>query len=342
MLKDEDRKTRVEHARERLGKWICKDQGMQDSAVGLKDQPLAKPEAKESGGDAPGKRDSNSAADDRPATTETRVATHTRTQGTKRRSRDSRTPDVTDAKRGRTDDQRDDIHANGEDIDDADGDAEVDNGVSDEDDPSSSSSSSSSSSCFSSSTGGSDGNDGARDSEGDVGMASSSPYIERNIVTGIICRVDLTEMYSPARVARVCAKFVLIPGTSFGLLTGWDFDKAEDRRAAFKTVMDEAPEVLIGCPPCTLFSTLQDLARAKHGHRDGWLEGRELLYQKACRHLEVCAKLYNFHISRGRFFVHAHPWSASAWQIPCIHEIRDTGSHANPEPPVYVWIENAC
>ena len=89
-------------------------------------------------------------------------------------------------------------------------------------------------------------------------MVHSMSYLERKIVTGIICRVDLTDVYSPVGIAQVCAKFNLVPGTSFGLLTGWYFDKTEDRREAFRRIKEESLEVLIGCPPCTLFFTLQE------------------------------------------------------------------------------------
>ena len=49
-------------------------------------------------------------------------------------------------------------------------------------------------------------------------------YVERKIVAGVVHGVDLTEVYSPVRVAAVCAKYGLVPGTSFDLLTGYDFD----------------------------------------------------------------------------------------------------------------------
>ena len=71
---------------------------------------------------------------------------------------------------------------------------------------SSSSSSSSSSPSSSSSSGFPDDGNGAKDSKGRAGMASSMSYLGREIAAGITRRGDITEMYYPARVARVCTK----------------------------------------------------------------------------------------------------------------------------------------
>ena len=61
----------------------------------------------------------------------------------------------------------------------------------------------------------------------DAGGASSSSgahgldYIDRKIIAAAILGVDVSEIYSPERVAKVCKAFGLEPGSSMDLTNGW-------------------------------------------------------------------------------------------------------------------------
>ena len=68
-----------------------------------------------------------------------------------------------------------------------------------------------------------------------------------------ILGVDVTEIYSPVRVAAVAAKFGMKPGSSFDLTNGWDFTRKEHREKAWNKIKQEEPYCIIGLPPCTLF-----------------------------------------------------------------------------------------
>ena len=48
---------------------------------------------------------------------------------------------------------------------------------------------------------------------------------DKQRLTAAISGVDITEVYSPVRVAAVAAKFGLTPGTSFDVTNGWDLSK---------------------------------------------------------------------------------------------------------------------
>ena len=78
--------------------------------------------------------------------------------------------------------------------------------------------------------------------------------IDRRILASVIMSVDVTEVFSPARLNKLAAKFGLAPGASLDLTNGWDFSCAEDRLRAWKLIKKTVPYVIIGCPPCTLFS----------------------------------------------------------------------------------------
>ena len=83
--------------------------------------------------------------------------------------------------------------------------------------------------------------------------------------------VDITEVYSPERIARVAKKFGLEAGSSFDLTNGWDFNIEENRKKAWAKIKEESPYLLIGSPPCTYFSMLQELNVAVHGHKPEWM-----------------------------------------------------------------------
>ena len=82
-------------------------------------------------------------------------------------------------------------------------------------------------------------------------MMDSLDEIDRRILASIIMSVDVTEVFSPARVNKLAAKFGLLPGASLDLTNGWDFSLASDRNRAWKLVKTSVPIVVRGSPPCT-------------------------------------------------------------------------------------------
>ena len=61
--------------------------------------------------------------------------------------------------------------------------------------------------------------------------------------------VDITEVYSPARITATCTRMMLVPGMAMDLQTGWDFTVASHRAEAIRRIKEEAPLLLIGSPP---------------------------------------------------------------------------------------------
>ena len=110
--------------------------------------------------------------------------------------------------------------------------------------------------------------------------------------------VDITQVYSPKRVNEVAEKFRLKPGSSLDLQNGWDFNRKADQRRACKKVMEEEPELIIGSPPCTMFSTLQELNVAMHRGDREWLIRHGQRWKDAVKHVEFCVRLYRHQLSR--------------------------------------------
>ena len=106
----------------------------------------------------------------------------------------------------------------------------------------------------------------------DDDMLDSMDEVDRKILAASILGVDITEVYSPERIAKVARKFGLQAGSFFDLTNGWDFNVEEHRRKAWVKIKEESPYLLIGSPPCTYFSMLQELNVAVHGHKPEWIE----------------------------------------------------------------------
>ena len=154
-------------------------------------------------------------------------------------------------------------------------------------------------------------------------MLSGMNATDRRILSAAILGVDLTEVFSPERIAKVARQFGLTAGTSMDLTTGWDFTKDEHRRLAWGRVKEESPYVLVGSPPCTYFSVLQELNKAAHGDKPGWLDKFNAEKAKAIKHIEFCCALYRYQLQQGRHFVHEHPWTARSWALPCVQKLLD-------------------
>jgi len=168
---------------------------------------------------------------------------------------------------------------------------------------------------------------GARGSNEDVQMSRMKPgagvasgelmkIVERRRPDG---GIDLVEMYSPERIATVAREKGLRAGLSMDLLTGWNFDREQDREEARRYVRRVKPMVVVGSPMCTAFSQLQNLNWGKSEERDEKM--REAL-KKACRHMEFMMEIYQIQIDGGRYFLHEHPATASSWRLKKVIEIQ--------------------
>ena len=70
----------------------------------------------------------------------------------------------------------------------------------------------------------------------------------------------------------------------------------------------EEPQLLVGSPLCTAFSTWQ---RISNKIPDPMIVANEFKIEK--EHLEFCAELYREQIKGGRYFLHEHPAYATSY-----------------------------
>ena len=133
--------------------------------------------------------------------------------------------------------------------------------------------------------------------------------------------IDITEVFSPLRVVTQGEKLGLRSGSSMDLLTGWNFELKADRERAIRKIEEEEPMLVIGSPPCTYFSTLQELNKFNQRYNEEWLARCNDNLTKATNHIKCCITLYRMQMDKGRYWLHEHPWSAKSWQIPEMEEL---------------------
>ena len=90
----------------------------------------------------------------------------------------------------------------------------------------------------------------------------------------------------------------------------WDLSDKKVQARVRALVRGCAPLFLIGSPPCTAFSSMQNASR---GLRDPKIVAAEL--EEAKEHMRFCIELYMIQLDGGRCFVHEHPAGATSWNL---------------------------
>ena len=104
------------------------------------------------------------------------------------------------------------------------------------------------------------------------------------------------------------------------MVTGWDFSKYEHRRQALDIMRKDKPWLVVGSPPCTVFSMIQHLNM--HIQNEDWREKFEIRKAQAIKHLRFCSVLYRLQSAEGRYFLHEHPHGASSWDLDIMKNLE--------------------
>ena len=133
-------------------------------------------------------------------------------------------------------------------------------------------------------------------------------------VLAAVCKgVDVSEIFSPERVTKLCLKYGLVAGDSFDLRDGYDLADEKTQALVIDRVRRTEPTIVIGSPPCTLFSRLQQLNLHVHGPE--WAVKFEVEKKKAAAHIVFCLKVLQLQRARGAYFLFEHPESADSWNL---------------------------
>ena len=130
-------------------------------------------------------------------------------------------------------------------------------------------------------------------------VANGKLYCESDmaILASVLKGVDITEVYSPERVTRLCTRYGLIAGDSFDLRDGWDLSDEVTQSRVIQRIKSTRPSLVVGSPPCTWLSTLQQLNL--HVLGPSWREKYDREKAKAVKHIEFCLMLFVLQRDRG-------------------------------------------
>ena len=175
---------------------------------------------------------------------------------------------------------------------------------------------------------------GALQQEGVVGPQTveaareASKVYELLLVSGV-SRGDavakVSELFSPPRVTAELGRLPfmsLVGGSCFDLRrdangVAWDFRRAEDRERAREQIRREKPFLVVGSPPCTEFSAVQNLNRRHFSAAEARRRRAE-----AMTLLGFALEVYQLQLDAGRHFLHEHPASASSWREAKVQRLR--------------------
>ena len=85
-----------------------------------------------------------------------------------------------------------------------------------------------------------------------VANAGLHREVDIEILAMVLNGADITEVFSPERVTRLCSKYGLVSGDSWGLRDVYDFSDPKTQAMVVKRVMDTEPIIVIGSPSCTM------------------------------------------------------------------------------------------
>ena len=146
---------------------------------------------------------------------------------------------------------------------------------------------------------------------------------ERKNLLAEAWNTECGEVYSPPRVTQVVSKLGLRPAWSLDLTTvdpddgmPWDFTVAAKRRKAVGLINRDKPLLLIACPMCGPFSSMNNLNYAKLDDADV----KDKL-RKAMDHVKFALDLCLQQYRAGRLFLFEHPTSASSWSTAMMQQV---------------------
>ena len=132
------------------------------------------------------------------------------------------------------------------------------------------------------------------------------------------------EAFTPPRICPRARSRGVAGGWSLDIktvdpITGAKYDLRDsgDQRKVIQMLHRDRPEVLMVCPPCTLFSALQNLTGDPETRRpDEW--------RQAVAMVEFGIELCRIQMRGGRTFIFEHPLTATSWRRTNLKELMKT------------------
>ena len=142
--------------------------------------------------------------------------------------------------------------------------------------------------------------------------------------------IDFVELFHPANFKE--QKSNLVAGGTYDVQVNPAIDLTREsvRQQVREDIDREDPLMLLGAPPCTVFSPMQNINQ-KHHVGEAW----EKRKQDGMDLLLFAIQCYWDQIERGMFFLHEHPATASSWDVV---EVMELAAH----PGVHIVTSDTC
>ena len=121
-------------------------------------------------------------------------------------------------------------------------------------------------------------------------------------------RCDVAELFSPPRICARAGLWGLIPGFSHDLCSHVDLSTFWGRAQSWGELQHWSPKVLVASPPCTWFSTLQNINQRHYTEEDRTHRDKQAMSLLSFA-VSCCKSQYD----AGRGFIFEHPWKATRW-----------------------------
>ena len=125
---------------------------------------------------------------------------------------------------------------------------------------------------------------------------------------------ECAEVYSPPRITSVASHMGLKTAWAMNLTTldesgnPWDFSQAAQRKKALRRLREDKPLMLVACPMCGPFSSMNELNYARMSEQQIRTRLHDAMMHMRFA-LSLCIQQYN----AGRLFLFEHPAGASSW-----------------------------
>ena len=133
------------------------------------------------------------------------------------------------------------------------------------------------------------------------------------------CAYDFCEIFSSPRVCKIAEEVGMRGGYSLDVswrdeVTGrsWNFLEEANQHRLWGLLKKSRPRLLVASPPCTTFSSLQNLRKTSMPDADR-RQGLALL--------EVAVKACRLQHRAGHYFMLEHPLTASSWREQCVRDL---------------------
>ena len=113
--------------------------------------------------------------------------------------------------------------------------------------------------------------------------------------------------------------------------SGYDFDDKNDRDRCGEAIKRDKPSIVVGSPPCTLFSKLQALKQIMYRDNKMWMLKFNERMEQAKRYVEFCAKIYQFQIDSGCYLPRAPIPRDQLGPRPLLQDHGPGGCHESVE-----------